>query len=263
MILLLLSGDVELNPGPTNQEMLAQILASNQKVSKDIEDIKSSQLNFDSAIAKINDRLSGIEQTIGELRNVAKQFEECQADLVRVKDTISILEGKIDDLENRSRRNNLIVYGISEAANESFEELKKLVCEDIFDGLLNVTTASLERIHRLGKPQRNKTRPVIVRFFDFNDKVNVLKNARKLKGKKISISEDFSKRIQSIRKCLWDSASANRASGDKVRLVYDKLFINNDAYVWDSVKNEKLRLRSPHPDSYAALAPAASRSSSA
>lgn len=110
--------------------------------------------------------------------------------------------------------------------------------------------ASLERINKLGRPAGNKIRPAIVRFFDFNDEVNVMKHAKRLKGKSISISDDYSKRLQSIRKCLWDSASDSRSSGSKVRLVYDKLFINDDPNTWDPVNNERVNLRSRSNQQY-------------
>lgn len=158
VIPLLFSGHVELNLGPPNQEMLPQVLACNQKVSRDIKDIKFSQLSFDLAITYINDIFSSIEETIGQLLSVAIQFEECQAELVRVKGNLSILKANIDVPVNRSRRNNSIVNNLSQVANESFEYLKSLVCDGVFHSLLNITTTSLEHIHRF--ENRIRTRPV-------------------------------------------------------------------------------------------------------
>lgn len=60
---------------------------------------------------------------------------------------------------------------------------------------------------------------------------------------------------------LAGSASINRSLGDNVRFANDKLFVNNEVYTWDSVKNDKLRLRSPRPDDHAALTPVPTTSS--
>lgn len=101
-----------------------------------------------------------------------------------------------------SLRNNLIVYGISEVDNESFVGLKRLVCDDVFQSPLDVTTSPLEHILRLGKQHINNTHLVMVRFFNVNHKIKVFKSAIILKGRKISISGDYSKRLQYVRKCL-------------------------------------------------------------
>ena len=39
----------------------------------------------------------------------------------------------------------------------------------------------------------------------YQDKTNILKNAKKLKGKNIFINEDFSHEIMQLRKELWES----------------------------------------------------------
>lgn len=42
-------------------------------------------------------------------------------------DTISILEAKIDDLENRSRRPNVLFFGVEELTRLRLVRLKKLL----------------------------------------------------------------------------------------------------------------------------------------
>lgn len=85
-----------------------------------------------------------------------------------------------------------------------------------------------------------------MRFFDYNDKMGLLKNVTKLKGTNIAIGEDYSVRVQSLRRNLWESSQAERANKQKVKLVYDKLLINGDAYVWncDTAQRERLHAAS-------------------
>lgn len=52
----------------------------------------------------------------------------------------------------------------------------------------------------------------------------------------ITIFEDFSHNVSTIRKNLWQSAAVSKANGNKVTLIFDKLKINNDLYSWDPVK---------------------------
>lgn len=55
---------------------------------------------------------------------------------------------KIDDLENRSRQNNLMVYGINELDNETESMIRESVINDIFHAKMGIAVSSVERIHR-------------------------------------------------------------------------------------------------------------------
>ncbi|XP_049266808.1 uncharacterized protein LOC125756318 [Rhipicephalus sanguineus] len=147
---------------------------------------------------------------------------------------------KVDDLENRSRRNNLIIYGVKEAVEEDQPCLEQIVSKEIFQDLLNIRDVPFQRIHRIGKPSANKCRPVIIKLLDGRDKGKILKNCRKLRNSEFSICEDFSPRVQQIRKKLWDSARTNRDKGDKVMLFFDKIKINGKQFRWDEDRNERV-----------------------
>ena len=102
------------------------------------------------------------------------------------------------DLEDRSRRNNLRFEGIKEHENESWED-----CENkIYDLLENKLEMDIENI-------------VIERaqFSFYKDKMNILKNCKKLKNTRFSIFEDFSKETAAIRKEKWQEVLANRGKG--------------------------------------------------
>lgn len=77
----------------------------------------------------------------------------------------------MDDFDNRSRRNNLIVRGIEEDENEKKETLINKVTDEIFSATLNVKPTSVERIHGLGRKLPGTTRPVILRVADYQDKM--------------------------------------------------------------------------------------------
>lgn len=114
---------------------------------------------------------------------------------------------------------------------------------EIIEGTLELKPVAIERIHRLGRPDPNKTRPVIFKLLDMRDKSSILKNGHKLKNTNFSIGEDFSKKVRNVRKKLWESAKPNRDKKEKVALAFTKLYINDKAYVWDSDKNERVPLQ--------------------
>lgn len=148
---------------------MEKILEQLKKISDDLQEIKSEKI-------KTNVRLLAIEQKMESITALEGRITACEEQMSVVAGTIRTLSAKIDDLENRSRRSNLIVYGIPEIVNESNESLDSFVTEKILKEILEVQSAGFERIHRLGKKMENKTRPVIFKLFDFRDKAKILKN---------------------------------------------------------------------------------------
>ena len=64
--------------------------------------------------------------------------EGIKTDVRKLRDEKDILLNKIDDLENRSRRNNLVIYGVPEVS-QAQEDYNKIVNELFeFVGLDNI-----------------------------------------------------------------------------------------------------------------------------
>ncbi|XP_077492093.1 uncharacterized protein LOC144102810 [Amblyomma americanum] len=224
--LLLLAGDIESNPGPDMTRILQQL----NDIAVDIKDMKEN-------------RLVNIENKLDALSRLENRVMSCQEQVSCMSTTIERLEARLEQLENYSRRSNLIIYGIPESEEERNETLEETVNKDIFHDILGLDPIPIERIHRLGKPAIDKTRPVILKLLDSRHKTVILKNGKKLKGKDYSIGEDFSQNVRELRKKLWDSAKPNRDKKERVSLVFDKLYINNIPYVWDYEKNDKVKVQ--------------------
>lgn len=73
----------------------------------------------------------------------------------------------------------------------------------------------------LGRKFEDKPSPVIMKFLDYREKTSVLKNALKLKGTTMSMSEEFSNRVREIRKHLWKSAAGEKENGAKGKLLHE------------------------------------------
>ena len=70
----------------------------------------------------------------------------------------------MEDLEQYSRRNCLVLYGANESNDENTNEI---LIKTFFEELgIEIKEDDLDRSHRLGKPKRkdNKPRPIIVKF---------------------------------------------------------------------------------------------------
>ncbi|CAN7942572.1 unnamed protein product, partial [Ixodes pacificus] len=225
--LLMLCGDVESNPGPITLE---DVMIKLNAMGSELKEIKTNQQTTSI-------RLDNIEASLKELGMMQKKLDTCVAKVQALETSLNDLKIKYDDLENRSRRNNLIIYGIEESGRNDSSTLEARVTKEIIEDRLQLQPVPIERIHRIGKFSPEKPRPVILKLLDFRDKMKILRNCQKLKGSKFSINEDFSKNVQELRKKLLERTKQNKTSGDKVTLRFDKVKINDQMYAWDENKN--------------------------
>ena len=65
-----------------------------------------------------------------------------------------------------------------------------------------------------------KSRTIVCRFLNYNDWTNILKNAKKFKGKNIFINEDFFHKTMELRKELWEKVKKHRNEGKIAYLHY-------------------------------------------
>ena len=85
-------------------------------------------------------------------------------------------------------------------------------------------------VHRLSSKPNS---PVIARCAFFKDKVNILKDKRKLQGSNISIGEDFCARVRDIRRKLTPHLKAKRNEGCRVSMVFDHLLVDGKRFTVD------------------------------
>lgn len=100
----------------------------------------------------------------------------------------------------------------------------------------------VERIHRLGVRRNGKTRPVILKLYDYNKKTAALSKCKKLKGSNIFINNDYSQATLEKRKLLWASAKVERERNDMVQLIHDKLKSNGDLFIWNGAAKCRARM---------------------
>ena len=188
------------------QENLLNLISENfditmteiKKVQSDINELKASLEHTETkAVAKAEKKVEELQEQINELWDY-------QVDPERLE----LTEREIVDLEDRSQRKNLRIDGIIEEENETWDECEQEVQSLIKDKLGIAENIVIERAHRIKKKGNSdnpgKPRTIVFRFLNYKDKTNILKNAKKLKGKNIFINEDFSHETMELRKELWE-----------------------------------------------------------
>lgn len=113
-MLLLVSGDVELNPGPLTKDELALLKSLQDGQAEIINELKSidaSCSKHEAMIKEINEKLGKTTQEIEGLNKSASEQTNAITSLTqRVKD----LQSRNNRLENRSRQQNLVFYGVDD-----------------------------------------------------------------------------------------------------------------------------------------------------
>lgn len=138
-----------------------------------------------------------VENHCQNIDTLQREVESVQANASKAMRAISDMESRIDDGENRARRNNLIFFGNSDPGpSESAALVEEKVirfCADHLDITLN--PEHIERAHRLGRHCNGRNRPIIIKFSLFKIEEKGLSNSRKLKAINYRIGEDFSRPV--------------------------------------------------------------------
>lgn len=188
-----------------------------------LTELKSLRSEFGSKLDSIDDRLgkmassiTALENSMSEVkRNVAanttrmeeaenrimsteEHVEKNTTDLTNAMKRIAYLETKTEDLENRSRRNNLRLFGLREGA-EGSQPLLDFI-QSMLPRWLELDadrTFTLERAHRtLAPPKPNQDRAVLIRFLKFQDREFVFRSVKQRdithEGNKLFFAQDLS-----------------------------------------------------------------------
>ena len=201
---------------PCTKEILAMLTSLNAKFDKMSTEFGEIKQLF----ANVQDSVSELKE---EMHEVKRQNDELKCENARLNERMEVLDKRVDDLEGRSKRNNVIIHGIPRPDNETWQECEETVRDMITDKLEVGQEIRFDRVHRLNS---KATSPIVARLTFFKDKERVLKAKQKLRGTDIFIGEDYSLRIREIRRHLVPHMKSARSQNKKVSMVYDHLIID-------------------------------------
>ena len=158
--------------------------------------------------------LKSFTEKIDEISSVAtiaqNTSELLKAELNQTQEKVKELELKIDDQEQRSRNACLLFHGIDEDDEEDTDRQIIVICSKHLN--IEIDINSITRSHRLGpirmpgietRRQRKevRARPIIVRFNNFRERQKIFSAKKRLKGKRISVTENLTKmRMELLKK---------------------------------------------------------------
>ena len=121
------------------------------------------------------------------------------------------VEQKLIDLDDRSRRNDLIGDGILETAEISWEDCEEKLQQLLPEKLGLEFPTEIERAYRMSSRQNNMNngdnpRTIICILLRYKDKIKFLQKVNKLKETNIFVNKNFSRETMGLRKRLWGKA---------------------------------------------------------
>lgn len=211
------------------------------KLEKKIDDL---DISINKSLEFTSTRVSDLEKEVKEVNFKQKQTDTSidilTNKLSETEKENKLLKEKLIDIENRSRRSNLIIKGFDEqvehdngageASKHDLAQVKKLFKET----MKIENELSIGRCHRLGK-KSNLPRPIIIYFDKFGDREQVWARRADLKNTEYSISEDYSVETVRVRNELFPFMIAARKLEYRATIIVDKLFIENKKYGIDDL----------------------------
>ncbi|MCP4481272.1 MAG: hypothetical protein GY817_00375 [bacterium] len=224
--LLLLSGDVETNPGPTSTGLTTKegkkVEEELGKILEVLEYLKTGQAEMRARQDTIIERQDTVIERLGiiesEFENLKTDVEGMKAKQALVEQDMGVMKNNIhinynqgtnlqfglDRQEQYSRKNSIRIYDVKEEEEEAIEDLCiKLLKEEVG---VDVKASDIDIVHRVGRRDPNKPRAIILKFMSHKSKEAVMRKKRDAKN--IKIREDLAPGI----KRMFDEVSVNRRS---------------------------------------------------
>jgi hypothetical protein len=171
-----------------------------------------------------------------------ENLEKEREHLDNIHNKIWEVQDKTRDLEDRSRRDNLVFRNIPEAEGkerETGDDCERKLKTELNRCYPNINDIKFERVHRLGRKKNDAVHPrlIIAKFSSHKDRQFVINNSKNLAKRdninNITVNEDFSEDTVAVRRQLWTAAKA--AQNDyqdatyiitHVKLVYRRVVLS-------------------------------------
>ncbi|XP_060082347.1 uncharacterized protein LOC132561663 [Ylistrum balloti] len=192
-----------------------------------------------------------VEQLEGKIFDLEKEneflrrkVEELEEHTRNSEQSNASLDYKLNDLEQHGRKNSIRIVSVEDKNDrESVEECVEKVVTLVKNSLkVDINENDIDIAHRLGRFNSDRPRTIICKFTHRRKKTQILSKRRNLRGSKIVIFEDLTKRNQDILKQAYRLKSVKHSYS-----VNGKLFV-----VLENGKKRRLEYDTELSDSYLA-----------
>uniref|UniRef100_H3AEK4 L1 transposable element RRM domain-containing protein n=1 Tax=Latimeria chalumnae TaxID=7897 RepID=H3AEK4_LATCH len=185
-----------------------------------------------ATLVELKDLIPGLNHRVATAEQRVSNMEDAQQDLnhevMELRKHIADLRSKVDDQENRARRNNVRIVGFPEGVEHG--RPIKFLQETLLELLKLPSGTSLEvkRAHRSLAPEPaegQRSRPFIVKFLHYQMREKILTTARSLdtlewNGSRILMFPDLSRDLMERQQKFMPIKKVLREKGLKYGLFY-------------------------------------------
>ncbi|CAI5660542.1 unnamed protein product [Oreochromis niloticus] len=179
-----------------------------------LKELRAFRKDTNDQFNAIRENVDGIgkrlDEAEGRLDVVETRIQASEELLIEMANLQLRCETKLLDLEGRSRRKNLRIYGVKEGEEDRFPSFANFV-EVLFEKTMCLsppTTLGIERAHRAGAkkpPEGAPPRSIVVKLASYRIKEDIIKKAWQARGfdfkdSRIYVDNDYAPEIQRRRK---------------------------------------------------------------
>ncbi|KAJ0058777.1 hypothetical protein NL108_000480 [Boleophthalmus pectinirostris] len=189
-----------------------------------------------SAITQLTVRFEKQEEALREnsiiVSSLAKSLEFHAAELKDCKGQVSALETKVEILEKEnlvlrqttteqesySRHWNLRIKGMKEKPNENIREKVVNLLQKVAPHWARIMEEAVDTVHRNGRKEEKRTRPVIIQFVKRQHQVGIWKLTKEstiCKEAGVHFTEDLTVAARQAREVLWPKIQEAKKAGKK------------------------------------------------
>jgi ribA/ribD-fused uncharacterized protein len=210
---------------------IRQMSVNISEMKEDIKSLKEVKKDAEVMREDIDDNTSRVDELEKGMKSANVHIEILEA-------TCANLHANSIQLDQYSRRDNLLFDNIAETENEDCSKvIRKILVDHLGFSVESANSIKIVRCHRLGKPREGSCRTIIVRFHYFGDRDSIWKKRSSFKGSNVRLSEDFPKEIVAKRNALAPIMLEARKQKMKAFLISDKLIIEDQTYTVDSLNS--------------------------
>ncbi|XP_070579093.1 uncharacterized protein DDB_G0283697-like [Ptychodera flava] len=180
------------------------LLHDSREMNAKLDRLQSRMDNIEDEMNELRESTDHNRVRISELESKQKSYDEFKEVIAGLKRENEQIQRDKDKLENQSRRNNLLFYGLEQGnAHETWEEAEEKV-KDVLKNELEISEdIQFERCHRLNyAPLTRGAKPIIAMLTKFKDKVLILSKAKSL----VLLGGDFNARTGSLSDFIVDDS---------------------------------------------------------
>lgn len=216
-------------PPPPTEDLKAILFEMRQGFATIADKVDTLSTRMDAVANKLEGHAQRIKEAEERLSVVEDSAAGAQTAIAQMDKLLKVIANKSEDMEARSRRNNIRLIGIPESTNTGRMEL---YVEKLLMATVGVEKLSnhfiVERAHRALDPRPPPgaaPRPIIARLLNYRDRDVTLQAAREQKqmsyeGVPFSIFPDFTAHVQEERRKFGQVKAKLRAANIDYAMLY-------------------------------------------